>query len=212
MLETSPGRWKTVLLGHDRRQRMSIAMTLAAVAVYAVSCAAQWVWARQGYASESAAALLISVIAACQLLLYVVLRSGATLPFRDPAMSLQQMVLAILCLGAGYAINHHVRSTLLLVVSLVLVFGAFMLAPGQCRMLGWLAFGVLGTVMIAGTMLDPVQFPPTIDFVNFVFIAITLPLVGQLTGRLSQMRFTPQQQKKELRVALEAVKSLATRD
>jgi diguanylate cyclase (GGDEF)-like protein len=212
MLESSPGRWKTVLLGHDRRQRISIAMTLPAVAVYAVSCVAQWVWARQGYASESAAAMLILVIAACQLLLYVALRSGWTLTFQDPALTLQQMVLAILCLGAGYAINHQVRGTLLMVVPLVLVFGAFKLAPDQCRMLGWLAFSVLGIVMIAGTTLDPVQFPPTIEFLNFVFIAITLPLVGQLTGRLSQMRFNLHGQKKELRVALEAVKSLATRD
>lgn len=212
MWKASPDRWKAVLLGNDRRQRISIAMTLPAMAVYAVSCVAQWVWARQGYASESAAVVLICVIAASQLLLYVMLRSGWTLTFRDPALTLQQMVLAILCLGASYAINHQVRNTLLMVVPLVLVFGAFKLAPGQCRMLGWLAFVVLGTVMIVGTTLDPIQFPPKIEFLNVVFIAITLPLVGQLTGRLSQMRFNLHRQKKELRAALAAVRNLATRD
>ncbi|UST55954.1 GGDEF domain-containing protein (plasmid) [Comamonadaceae bacterium OTU4NAUVB1] len=212
MWEASPGRWKTLLLGHDRRQRISIAMTLPAMAVYAVSCLAQWVWAQQGHVSEAAAALLVAVIAACQLLLYVVLRSGWTRGLPDPALTLQQMVFAMLCLGAGYALNHQVRGTLLMVVALVLVFGAFTLSPGQCRTLGWLAFGVLGTVMIAGTTLDPVRFPPTIEWLNVVFVAITLPLIGQLTGRLSRMRLSLHRQRKELRAALETVRSLATRD
>lgn len=187
-------------------------MTLLAMGVYVVSCLAQWAWAQQGHASKTAATLIVSLIAVYQVVLYSVLRSGWTLKFKDPALALLQMLFAMLCLGAAYVLNYQVRGTLLMVVALVLVFGAFTLTPGQCRKLGWLAFAILGTVMVGSAIQDPARFPPMIELLNFVFIAITLPLIGQLTARLSQMRFNLYRQKKELRVALEEVKSLATRD
>jgi diguanylate cyclase (GGDEF)-like protein len=205
-------RWRTVLLGEDRSQRIAIAMTLPAMAVYGVSSLAQWAWARQGQVSAIAAAVLIATIAVCQALLYAALRSGWTRRFEDPALTLPQMVFAMLCLGAAYVIDHQVRGTLLMIVALVLVFGAFTLPPVQCRGLGWLALVIFGSVMAYGARRDPGRFPPVIELLNFVFIAITLPLIGQLTGRLSQMRLTLHRQKRELRLALEQVRNLAIQD
>jgi diguanylate cyclase (GGDEF)-like protein len=96
--------------------------------------------------------------------------------------------------------------------ALVLVFGAFTLSPRRCRQLGWLALGLMGSVMAFGALSQPAVFNPIVEGLTFACTAATLPLIGHLAGRLSGMRQALRQQKTELRQALERVNVLATRD
>ena len=48
------------------------------------------------------------------------MRTGINLRFADPALTMQQMVFAIVAMAAAYVINPPVRGMLLMIVALVL--------------------------------------------------------------------------------------------
>lgn len=202
----------SLALGHEPRQRLPLRRTLTAGGVYAVCLLLQWhsVWAGYVPAHEAAGLSLFMLLG--QALFYGVLRGGLALRLRDPALTMPQMVFALSSLALAYLINPHVRGALLIVVPLVLVFGAFTLAPSRCRVLGWAAVVMFGAAMIWSAMRDPQRIDPTIEWIHFFFVATVLPTLSLLAGQLSQWRRDLQVQKRELREALDRVRLLATHD
>jgi diguanylate cyclase (GGDEF)-like protein len=140
------------------------------------------------------------------------MRWGFNLHFVDPALTMAQMVFAIVAMAAAYVINPPLRGMLLMIVALVLVFSAFTLSPRASRALGWFAVTVLGLVMLAMATHAPQVFDPTIERIHFMFAAVVLPVVSMLAGDLSMMRTRLKAQKIELQSALERIHRLATRD
>jgi diguanylate cyclase (GGDEF)-like protein len=207
-----PASFVRLVLGSEPAHRVRLLRTLTAGAVYAVCLLLQAhsVWA--GYVpAEQAAALTVYVLLG-QTAFYVVLRGGWSLHLRDPAMTMPQMVFALSALALAYRIDPHVRGVLLMVVALVLIFGAFTLTPARCRQLGWLAVGLFATAMAWGAIHEPQQFDPTIEWIHFFFIATVLPTISLLAGQLSQLRRDLQVQRRDLRQAMERLQLLATHD
>jgi diguanylate cyclase len=202
----------TLLLGDEPVQRLRLLRTLTAGGVYVVCLLLQGhsVWA--GYVPAGQAAALTLFVLLGQTVFYAVLRGGLALHLRDPALTMPQMVFALSALALAYRINPHVRGVLLVVVPLVLIFGAFTLTPARCRALGWAAVGLFGTAMAWGALHDPQRIDPTIEWIHFFFIATVLPTISLLAGQLSQWRRDLQVQKAELRDALARLQLLATHD
>jgi diguanylate cyclase (GGDEF)-like protein len=123
-----------------------------------------------------------------------------------------QMVFAVVSIALAYLIDQHVRGALLVLAALVLVFGAFTLAPVRCRQLGWIAASVLVSVMAGGSVADPQRFEPEIELVHALFTLSVLPTISILAGQLSELRIDHQHQRRELRAALERVEELAMHD
>ncbi len=207
-----PLQARTWLFGTDRRQRIRLRRTLIASGVYWLAAVGQWWAARIGLADPALAQLLIPCLAPGLFGFYMVLRSGATLGRRDPALTLPQMLFAIAALAAAYMINPPLRGMLLMLVALMLVFSAFTLEPKASRALGGFAVLVLGSVMLAMASLAPQTFVPTVEVIHFAFAAVVLPTIALLAGDLSSMRARLQAQKAELEDAIERIHELATRD
>ncbi len=201
-----------LVLGDEPRQRLPLLRTLTAGAVYLVCLLLQGhsVWA--GYVPLREAAGLSVFILLGQALFYGALRAGLALRQRDPALTMPQMVFALAALALAYHINPHVRGALLIVVPLVLIFGAFTLAPSRCRALGWFAVVLFGTAMAWGGAQEPPRIDPTIEWIHFFFVATVLPTISLLAGQLSQWRRDLQTQKGELREALARLRLLANHD
>ena len=145
-VSAQPEDW---LLGADRKQRVRTRRTLVASAVYWLAALGQ-LWAAEiGLADPAMAQALVVFLAPGLVGFYLVMRLGLSLRLADPAMTMQQMVFAIVAMAAAYVINPPLRGMLLMIVALVLVFAAFMLSPKASRALGWLAVAVLGLVMLA---------------------------------------------------------------
>lgn len=200
------------LFGHDRRQRIRLRRTLIASGVYWLAALGQWWAASAGLAEPHLAEALIVCLAPGLFGFYLLLRSGLTLRLADPALTLAQIVFAIVVMALAYLINPPVRGIVLMLEAFVLVFAAFTLDPKASRALGWLAVVALGAVMAGGAMLAPASFDPTIERVHFFFAAVVLPAMSMLAGDLSSMRMRLKQQKAELQDALERIHKLATRD
>ena len=200
-------------LGTDPRQRRHLSRFLLSACVYAFSLVLQWhvstwdnfVWLHGVNLYATGVTLTIAGF-------YVAIRSSFSRRFADPALTVAQMVFAIVALTCAYVINPPVRGMLLMIVALVLVYGAFALAPTNCRRLGAFAVVSLSLAMGTGALLAPQRFPPSIEVVHFLFSLVVLSSIAFLAGQLSGLRFDLRAQKLELRQALERIRLLATRD
>ena len=200
------------LFGADRKQRVRTRRTLVASGVYLLAALMQWWSAHLGLADPALASGLIVFLMPGIVGFFLLMRSGLTQRFADPALTLQQMVFAIVAMAAAYVINPPVRGMLLMLVALVLVFAAFTLSPRASRALGYFAVTVLGLVMLAMATHAPIIFDPTIERIHFAFAAVVLPVISILAGDLSSMRARLKLQKAELQDALARIHKLATRD
>lgn len=200
------------VLGTDPKQRLRLRRSLAADGVFLVCLLFEFAAVRLGMADRAHAFAMGGLILAGLLVFYVAIRSGWSLRWSDPALTMPQMVFAILALTSAYAFNPPVRGMMTMIMALVLVFGAFILPPRRCRQLGWFAVAALGCVMLFCAIRFPLQFAPRIEAFNFLLTALVLPVIAVLAGQLSALRFQLQTQKKELREALEKVRMLATHD
>ena len=212
MLSSTTRALGRLILGQEARLRLRLSRNLLAGLVFLFSLGMQWFAVFCGLADAGPAARLTGLIMTGLLLFYMAIRSGWSERLADPALTLPQMIFAITSLALAYHVNPPVRGVLLMVVALVLMFGAFILTPPQCRRLGWLALGLLGLVMLSSGLFEPETFAPLIELIHFAFAFAVLLTVSVLAGQLSRARFEQRQQKLALRDALAHVKVLATRD
>ena len=200
------------LFGVDLKQRIRMRRTLLASGVYLLAALGQWWSGEIGLADPALSQALILCMAPGLFGFYLFMRSGLNLRWEDPALTLPQMVFAIVAMAAAYVINPPLRGMLLMIVALVLMFAAFTLSPRASRALGFFAVTLLGLVMLAMATHAPQVFDPTLERIHFVFAAVVLPVISLLAGDLSTMRMRLKLQKAELQDALARIHRLATRD
>jgi diguanylate cyclase len=201
-----------LVVGTERRQRIYLERMMIAAAVYLFCVLLQWQGVWFGRTASSTAAWFSVILLVGAGGFYAVVRSGLSRRFADPALTMPQMVFAMQAIALGYLIDPHVRGALLVLVALVLVFGAFTLTPRRCRQLGWIAAGTLAGVMAFGASQDPTRFEPQIELIHFLFAVTVLPTISILAGQLSQLRIDHKLQRRALREAMERLELLATHD
>jgi diguanylate cyclase (GGDEF)-like protein len=201
-----------LLLGTDPHQRLRLRRMLMASAVYIVCVLLQWQAVWFGHTAPSTAAWFSLFLVLGVAGFYVTIRSGVSRRFAEPALTMPQMVFGVISIALAYLIDQHVRGAMLALATLVLIFGAFTLAPVRCRQLGWVAAGVLVAVMAGGAIVQPDRFEPEIELVHALFALTVLPTTAILAGQLSELRIDHQHQRRELRAALDRLEALAMHD
>jgi len=202
-----------LVLGTEPRQRRHLSRFLLSACVYAFSLMLQaYVSTWDNFVWLHGVNLFVAGVGLTIAGFYAAIRSSFSQRFADPALTVAQMAFAIVALACAYLINPPVRGMLLMIVALVLVYGAFALTPTNCRRLGAFSVVSLSLAMGAGALLAPQRFPPAIEAVHFLFSLVVLTSIAMLAGQLSRLRFDLGAQKTELREALERIRLLATRD
>jgi signal transduction histidine kinase/CheY-like chemotaxis protein len=191
-----------LLLGREPRLRLRLHRILIALAVYGLSLLAQWHAVRLGWADPDAAWWLGTFILVGICAFYGIVRSGVTLQWHDPALTLPQMVFGIVAIALAYQVNPVMRGVLPMLAGLVLMFGIFKLNPRTCRRLGLFAVAVFGTSMAFAAWRLPRVFLPLVEVHHFGLVAAVLPTMGVLAGQLSQLRADWKQQKRDLQQAM----------
>jgi diguanylate cyclase (GGDEF)-like protein len=203
------GRW---LFTDDRHQRLRLAQAGLAN-VLMLACAGlmhaldaygiadhRWIWS---WTVVSVGGLLA---------LFLVIRSGRARRWRDPSLTLPQMLFAILSTAAGYCITGSSRAVVLPVLAMVMMFGMFGLTQRHVRIVGaWTLalFGAASAYWITG----PDRGRPEGEEVcRFLMVAIIVLGVAWLTARLGVMRERLRAQRTQIAQALERIQELATRD
>ena len=202
----------TLVLGSDARTRLRISRSLIAAGVGGLGLLIQYATVRAGM-TDARLSAFVTIFALIGLSAnYVAQRSGWSTRLSDPALTMPQMVLGIAVMAMVYAVNPAIRGATMLIVAMTLVFGAFILPPSKCRLLGWLAVGALACAMLISSTLHPVAYPPRIEAFHFLLTALVLPVIATLAGQLSALRKKQKIQSRELQQALEQLHLVATRD
>ena len=194
------------------RLRLSLRMSLAASLVYLFCILAQWIAVALGHVPAREAWLVTAFSAVGALGFFMVLRLGWTRQLRDPAVVKAQMLYGLAALALAYVVNWPVRGGVLMIVALVLAFGAFTMTPTGCRKMGAVSVGLFGIAMAVSHWRRPGQIPFSVEVIHFGLAALVLPVAALLAGQLSQLRIDQRRQRVELRDALTQVRLLATHD
>ena len=200
-------RWADWMLTTDKRQRIRLAMSGLAALLMVCCLVVMNSVAAAGLASTAE----VRVWTACSVLgliaVYAAIRSGWSRRFKDPALTLAQILYAITCCAVAFVIAGPARGVTLPVVAIILMFGIFGLTTRQ--MLGVLvyslvAFGVASGVVAAR---DEPDYPTVVATAYVGMVVVVLLSSTFLTTREHLRR-----QKAELAQALEQIRQLATHD
>jgi diguanylate cyclase (GGDEF)-like protein len=201
-----------LLLTTDRHQRVRLAQSalasllmLACVLAMHLATAAglndgRWLWP---WTTVSLLGLLA---------VFALIRCGWSLRPSDPSMTVAQMLYAIACAAAGYAIAGAAHGAVPLILALVLMFGMFGLTQAQVLFVGSYSLLLFGAVMAAMSRQDPQHYPPQVEVVYFLLSAIVVCGVIVLSSRLATMRERLRTQRHELELAVARIGELATHD
>jgi diguanylate cyclase len=200
------------LLTRDRRQRFRLAQAwFACILLFCcmlalhlanlfdlIDPAPLWRW------SAASLAGMLAVIG--------IIRSGANLKLRDPAMTMPQMLYAILCAAWAYSFARDAHSMVGLILAVILMFGMFGLTIRQIMWVGTYVLALFGIVMVLSVQHDPAHYSAGGEIGYFTMLCIMVAGVGLLTVRLHGMRDRLRRQKLELEAALAHIQRLATHD
>ena len=205
-------RWADWMLTTDKRQRIRLAMSGLAALLMVCCLVVMNSVAAAGLASTAE----VRVWTACSVLgliaVYAAIRSGWSRRFKDPALTLAQILYAITCCAAAFVIAGPARGVTLPILAIILMFGIFGLTTRQ--MLGVLvyslvAFGVASGVVAAR---DEPDYPPVVAAAYVGMVVVVLRRRPFLTTRVQSTREHLRRQKAELAQALEQIRQLATHD
>ena len=201
-----------LLLGSERKQQLRISRSLTAAFVF-LACIGLQVYAYwHGFMEVQYVWRLSIVIVVNIVFWYALLRSGLNLRFRDPALTLPQVLAALTIIVYAYSVTGRIHGSIMMLLTLVQVFGIFNMSQRDSRLAGLYSLGLMGCAMVYKTQTDPTNYPYQVEIAHFILIAAILPTISSLTAQLNNMRTRLQSQKNELAQALTRIQILATRD
>lgn len=205
-------RLADAVLGTDVVQRLRLAHILMAMAIMLAGLATLLYFMWAGHAAPRAVAAWTAASLAGMVVVYAAVRSGWSRRFEDPSLTMPQMVYALACAAAAYALLGAGRGAVFPVVMVILMFGMFIASPRQMRWVSAYAVALFGATMAAMSRLDPPAYPAGVEIGHFLIVATMVPAASILAARLSQLRQRSRRQRQDLERALERIRELATRD
>ncbi|WP_298011519.1 diguanylate cyclase [uncultured Aquabacterium sp.] len=201
-----------LVLGADARVRGRVRLSMIAVWGYSISSVLLVYAMHIGLVARAPGEMLLAYMWVGMTTFYLLVRTDWSTRLGSPGMDLPQCLYALVAILFAYAITGPVRSSVLMMIALVLVFGMFTLSARQVFIMGAATVLGLGVVMATLVHLDPVEFDPKLELIKFVLAASTLPAVSAVAFYVAQVRGRLVQQKAELRKAFDRLQDIATRD
>ncbi len=205
-------RWADWMLTTDKRQRIRLAMSGIAALLMVCCLVVMNSVAAAGLASTSEVRVWTACLVLGLIAVYAAIRSGWSRRFKDPDLTLAQILYAITCCAAAFVIAGPARGVTLPILAIILMFGIFGLTTRQ--MLGILLYGlvVFGVASGVVALRDEPGYPPVVAAAYVGMVVVVLLSSTFLTTRVQSTREHLRRQKSELARALEQIRELATHD
>jgi diguanylate cyclase (GGDEF)-like protein len=140
------------------------------------------------------------------------IRSGANLRMRDPALTMPQMLYAVLCAAWAYTFAADAQGMVTVILAVILMFGMFGLGQRQILWVGAYVLALFGAAMAVMARRDPRHYPVGLETCLFAMLVTMVVGVILVTQRLQRLRDRLRHQKIELEAALAHIQRLATHD
>ncbi len=200
-----------LVLGTERKVRMRVTLAMIAFYGYSISSLLLLFAIDIGLVARQPGLWLMAYMWVGMTTFYVLVRTDWSSRLGNPGMDLPQCLYATAAILWAYMIAGEVRSSVLMLVALVLVFGMFSLKAFEVVILGIFTVVSLGIIMAGMALHDP-KLDTRLEFIRFVLAAGTLPAVSGVAYYVSQMRARLIEQKGELAHAFALLQEVASRD
>lgn len=199
----------------DHRQTLRIKRFLIAFAAYSI-----WYFISAFTFLMGLALIQLDVLVGCLLgiiicniLIYAMIRTGFNKRFKDPSLTLFQMLIATFWTMVVLYYVGSARSIVLLLYLVIFVFGLFRLKVREFLFLSVFAVVAYATVILLLYQNHPESINWKIDALNLLVLAMVLPwfsLVGgyitKLRAKISDALFTIRQSEEKYRTILEDIR------
>jgi len=207
----SPTRMDRIL-GSDPLLQKTLRRTLAGSLIYlAIN-----IWRIAGWflgATPGDILVYLFIYELCGVGVFLLLqRTGWSKRFKDPAMTLAQILFALSSLTISYALIDVSRGATLQITCLILAFGIYHLSPKQIFLSGLLAVTMLVVTLLVLDRLHAQHFDIGKQALNIALATVVLPLLAYIGQQASIMRRKQIKQGKDLAEALRHLEELAMRD
>ena len=174
----------------DHNQALRIKRFLMAFASYVMWGGLAAFFYVQGLISVSITVLMICFISIFTLnvLIYLALRTGFNRRFKDPSLTLFQMVIGTFWVMVVVYYADQMRGLVLLIYLVVFVFGLFRLNVWQFLFLSVFAVANYAAVIFLVYKTHPESINPKIDVLNIVVLATVLPWFSLVGGYITHLR------------------------
>jgi len=122
------------------------------------------------------------------ILLYVIFRTGLNKSFKDPSLTLLQMVVATFWIMVVVCYAYEARSGVLLAYMVVLVFGFFRLRLRQFLFLSVFALVNYSAIIFLLYKTHPEYINKNVEIFNIVVLAFILPWFAVIGGYITNLR------------------------
>lgn len=200
------------VLGREARSRGATLRTLLAVGAYLVGCVIAEVAYAIGINGLYPTRLFELVSLSVAVLTYGLVRSGVTQRFRDPALTMCQMLIGETLAVAAYCLFHEFRGAMISVSLAVVSFGIFSLTRSQLWAMSLYSLITMGVAMSWMSHRDPQNFPPAVEAVHFLILMLLQFVVGLLGAEFGEMRRRLRHRKRAQEEALAHIQELANKD
>ena len=130
----------------------------------------------------------LSGIILCNIFIYTLIRTGFNKRFKDPSLTLLQMVIATFWIMVFAYYAGPVRSVVLLVYLITFVFGLFRLNVWQYLFLSVFAVFNYAVVILLLYINHPESVNGNIDVLNLIVLAMVLPWFSMVGGYITRLR------------------------
>ena len=155
-----------------------------------------------------------SLVLGCVMLFYAVFRSGLNLRFRDPSLTLAQILASTLVILYVLSQSEEGHGILSLIYMVSFLFGVFRLSTRE--LLGITAFVALSYGLIIGVQwhVDMVAAPHAFNrkVLNWIVLTSVLTFFSVMGGYISKLRKEVAESKTKLEKALLRIEYMAARD
>jgi diguanylate cyclase (GGDEF)-like protein len=206
------GSLSTLILGGNPQLRGTVMVSIYAAAVYAACIGLVTYFVHVGVIAPGVENWMNAGLVATIVLVYAALRSGWSTRFKDPSLTVFQIVLAIGWDCVTYALIGPAHAGMLMLMELSLFFGIFTLNARSARLVLGYTLAFAGGVMVLRANTDPVNYPPDLQFIYFVALLLVTSTIARLATSLTGMRRELEAQRRGLTTALERIQEASSRD
>lgn len=201
-----------LLLSTNKLQRLRIRRSLLASLVFLIASSCVFFLSWMGKISTINALILSSGMLLTCLIFYVALRSGLNLRFKDPALSMPQIIVAMTWISIAYATTGIIHSSTLMLFPLVMVFGIFITNNRDIKIASIYGIVAISLTMLYKTFTEPYVYLWDIELITLLLFIPMMITIANLSHQFTSMKNRLKIQKEDLEQAVIHIQKIAAYD
>ncbi len=193
----------SIIPGNDKKQAFRIKRLLTANAFCAVFAIVSIAVMKSDLVDMTATHLIFyfMVLFFVQLLLYMIIRSGINKSFKDPSMTLSQIIAAIIYITYFMYYIQDIRGAVMVFYLLTILFGSFQLTLPEFVIVSLAALTGYGAIIILNILSPPLNFNLAQNLVQWVICALCLSWLTYIGNYMNSIRKKLKRREAELTVS-----------